>query len=425
MTIRTTAIAMLLPLLAPFAASAQTADKPAEKPEVQAAEAKPEAAPPAAAAAPAKPPAVAFEFGGWLLLNSWWNAGSFNASDFPRTAAGDEEEKAAGFSVRQSRFRFGANVPSGGGLLGNPVLKGFVEVDFGGGYAGGSSPDESMPLLRLRHAYVTATWKDLGNLTVLAGQSNDVFHGLVGAASLSHLATPRFSGAGYLHRRAPQLRLSGEIGKDVAVGWAVAALSPYDKNTLSPNPGYRAVLPHAEARLAFLLRGASPVKVELGVGAKYGQEKWILADDSDETVKTQAAALDVKVDAGPVTLVGGAFVGENLDVESSIAPGVATAGTSPDLTSVKSVPTKGGWGQLQVTPVKGLLLLAGAGVEIVDEDFIGATAVKRNLQLSGGAIVNLTSRWRAGVELTRYVTETNDDETTRASQVEVSTLLAF
>ncbi len=205
----------------------------------------------------------------------------------------------------------------------------------------------------------------------------------------------------------------------------MAALSPYDKNTLSPNPGARAVLPHAEARVAFLLRGASKVKVDLGVGAKYGEEKWILADDSDETVETRAVAVDLKVEVGPVALVGGAFAGENLDVESSIAPGVLTAGTSPDFTSVKSVPTKGGWAQLQVVPVKGLQLLAGAGIEIVDEDLIGAAAVQRNLQLSGGAIVNLTSRWRAGVEYTRYVTETNDGETTRASQVEVSTLLAL
>lgn len=422
MTSRNTLIAMFLSLLAPLAAVAQTTDKPAEKAEAVA---------PAQAAAPAPAkPAVSFDFGGWLLFNTWWNQGSFNAADFPRNAAGDEDEKAAGFSVRQSRLRLGANVPSGGGILGNPALRGFVELDFSGGYAGGSNPDESMPLFRLRHAYVTANWKEHGNLTLLVGQTNDIFHGWVGAASLSHLATPRFSGAGFLHRRAPQIRLSGEVGKDLAVGWTVGAVSPYDKTTIAPNPGYRSVLPHAEARLAFMLRGASKLKVEVGVGAKYGQEKFRMVDGSDETVKSQGAAADLKVEFGRVALVGGAFLGENLDGENSIAPGVVTTSTAAGVTpagllTVKSVPTKGGWGQLQLTPVKGFLLLAGAGMDMPDEDLIGATAIKKNLQISGGAIVNLTSKWRAGLEYTRYQTELKDDTKTEASQVEFSTLLAF
>ncbi len=433
MTSWKTALAMLLALLAPIVVMAQTTDKPAEKPEAAQTEpAKPETTPPAApasppAAAPAKPPAVTFEFGGWLVLNTWWNSGEFNAADFPRNAAGDEDESAAGFSVRQSRLRLGANVPSGGGFLGNPVLKGFVEVDFGGGYAGpATAPDESMPLLRLRHAHVTATWKDLGNLTLLVGQSNDIFHGQVGAASLSHLATPRFSGAGFLHRRAPQIRLSGEIGQDMALGWTVAALTAYDGfRQNGRNVGYRAVTPNVEARLAFLLRGSSKLKLDVGVGARWGQEKYRLLDTSDETVDSRGAAADLKVEYGPVTLVGGAFFGENLDAENSIVTGVLTTGTSPDFTSVKPVPTKGGWGQLQITPVKGLVLLAGAGVELPDEDMIAATAIKKNLQISGGAIVNLTSRWRAGLEYTRYDTELNDDTSTQSSQVELSTLLAF
>lgn len=439
---RNAVIAMLLSLLAPFAAAAQTTDKPAEKPADKAEAAAPApapAAPPAApAAAPpaAKPPAVTFEFGGWLILNTWWNSGSFNAADLPRNAAGDEDEKASGFAVRQSRLRAGVNVPSGGGILGNPALKGFVEVDFGGGYA---ASDEAQPLLRLRHAYATATWKERGNLTLLAGQTNDIFHGQVGAVSLAHLATPRFSGAGYLHRRTPQVRLSGEIGKDVAIGWTVGALSPYDKftpNTSNPMVGYRAVVPNFEARLAFLLRGASRLKVELGVGGRYGQEKYLMADSSDETVKSRGAAADLKVEFEWLTLVGGAYFGENLDSQSSIAPGVQTTSTATGVTpagllTVKSVPTKGGWGQLQLTPVKGLQLLAGAGMEQPDEDFLAASTttspggIKRNLQISGGAIVNLTSKWRAGVEYTRYETKTMDDETTRASQLEVSTLLAF
>lgn len=404
----TTSLLALLTLLAPLGAAAQTPGAP-----------------------------ITHQLSGWLSLTGWSSIGALNASDLPRFSLPDEDERATGFTVRQSRLRVGIDVPSEGGLLGGAALKGFVEADFAGGYVGG---DEAAPLPRLRHAYVSATWKELGNLQVLAGQTTDVFHGSVGAASLGHLATPRFSGAGYLHRRAPQLRVQGELGGDVALGWQLAALSPADRATQtasSTSVGYRSFAPDLEGRLAFLLRGASPVKVELGVGGRWSHEKWRLAgapDAPDAWVKSQAVATDLKVEAGPVVLVGGAYAGENLDVASSLAPGVRTTSAGADLTSVKSVPTRGAWGQLQLTPVKGLQLLAGAGVEKPDADLlpaminVGTTAIpaiERNLQLSAGLVVNITARWRAGLELTRYETRGVDDHTSRSDQVELSSLLAF
>jgi hypothetical protein len=380
---------------------------------------------------------VTFEFGGWLILNNWWDLGAFNAPDLPRYATADDKERATGMSVRQTRLRFGANVPDSGGLFGNATLKAFVEVDFAGGYVSG---DESAPLLRLRHAYVSSTWKEHGNLTLLAGQTTDIFHGSVGAVSLSHLATPRFGGAGYLYRRAPQIRLQGELGKDVAIGWQLGAISSADKTnqTLAgTSVGYRAFMPDLEGRVAFLLRGASKLKVELGVGGRYAYEKYILAGVTgapNERVKSRGVASDVRVELAWFTLVGGAFAGENLDVENSLAPGVLTTATGGNLTSVKPIPTKGAWGQLQLTPVKGLQLLVGAGVETPKKELLPATftlgtgtvpAIDRNLQVSGGVIVNLTSKWRAGVEYTRYETHGVDDHTSTSNQIEISTLLAL
>lgn len=448
---RTYTLATLLALLAPLAAAAQTADKPTATPaptaEARPAEPAPQQAPPAAAtpappppssAAPAKPPPVTYEFGGWLSLATWADLGALNAPDLPRFALPDEDERATGLSVKQSRLRVGISVPSDRGLLGGASLKGFVEADFAGGYANG---DESAPLPRLRHAYVSATWKELGNLQALAGQTTDVFHGSVAPASLGHVATPRFSGAGHLHRRAPQLRVQGELGKDFAFGWQLAALSPADRTTQtvsSTSVGYRSFAPDLEARLALLLRGTSRVKVELGVGGRYAQEKWLLAGAPgapNEWLKSQGVAADLKVEAGWLVLVGGAYAGENLDVVNSLAPGVlTTAAIGSNLTSAKSIPTRGAWGQLQLTAVKGLQLLAGAGVEDPDDDLLPATinvgttavpAIARNRQFSAGAIVNLTAKWRAGLELTRYESLGVDDHTSRADQVELSTLLAF
>ena len=434
-------LALCCALCTPLAARAETASPtpatPAPATDVVTAAPAPAPTPPAAPApekpAPAPAPKVTFDFGAWIILNGWADVGALNAADLPRTALPGRSEQALGGSVRQSRLRATIGVPNDGGLVGGAVLKAFVETDFAGGYA---SADDAAPLLRLRHGYVQATWKDLGNLSVLAGQTADIFHGSVAAASLAHLATPRFAGAGYLYRRAPQLRIQGDLGKDVALAYQVGAISAADKAT-STQPGaaatgvgYRSFAPDAEARVAFLYRAAGPLKAELGVGGRYGEEKWILGTGAtaySHVVKSQGVAADLKVEAGFVTVVGGAFAGENLDVANSLAPGVLTAGTAPAFTSVKSVPTKGAWGQLQVRPLKPLLLLAGAGVETPRKKYLSTavTSVYRNVELSAGVLVDLTSRWRVGLEGTRYVSYTVDGKIARSDQLELSSLLSL
>jgi hypothetical protein len=268
-TTRQTAPALLLSLLLPIAAAAQAADKPAAEP-------APEPAPAAAPAekpAPPPPPAAAlagitFEPGGWLVLNGWADFGALNASDLPRFALRARGEQATGAAVRQSRLRLGIGLPSDAGLLGGATFKAFLEGDFVGGYVSG---DESAPLPRLRHAWVSATWKALGNLSVLAGQTTDVFHGTVAALSISHLATPRFAGAGYVYRRAPQVRVQGEVGKELALAYQLGLLSAADKTTQTASAtgvGYRSFAPDVEGRAAVLYRGALPAKAELGLGAR-------------------------------------------------------------------------------------------------------------------------------------------------------------
>jgi hypothetical protein len=52
-------------------------------------------------------------------------------------------------------------------------------------------------------------------------------------------------------------------------------------------------------------------------------------------------------------------------------------------------------------------------------------AIDENLQVSAGAILSLTSKWRVGLEYTAYQSHGVDDHTSRSDQVEVATLLAF
>ena len=380
---------------------------------------------------------LTFEPSGWLVLNGWADFGALNASDLPRFALRARGEQAAGASVRQSRLRLGIGLPADAGLLGGATFKAFVEVDFVGGYVGG---DESAPILRLRHAFASATWKELGNLTLLVGQTTDIFHGPLAAQSLSHLAMPRFAGAGYLYRRAPQIRVQGELGREVALAYQVGVLSNADKTNQTASAtsvGYRAFAPDLEGRVAAIYRGPLPVKAELGLGGRYGQDKYQLAGvagSPSRVVKGRGVAADLKVDAGKVVVVGGAWAGDNLDVFSTVSPGVLTTASGSNLTSAKAIPVKGAWGQLQVRPVTPLVLLAGAGVELPRRRLLPATvtvgsssfpAIYRNVQLSAGALVNLTPRWRVGLEGTRYVTYAVDRNVSRSDQVELSSMVTF
>jgi hypothetical protein len=369
---------------------------------------------------------VTVDLGGWLVLNGFYGSGGLNAVDQPRYAiAGLVDEHTTGFAVRQSRLRANVGIPADG-LVPGAALRGLVELDFMGGYVAG---DQSLPIVRLRHAWLSAAWKDLGGLTLLLGQSWGVLGGPYFAASLSHLATPRFAGAGFLYRRAPQVRLSGQLGGDLALLWTVAALAPIDRATATAagaSVGERSGVPNLEARVAVAAK--RPVKLELGLSAHLGREKHLLAGPPprDDTVDSRGYAVDARVEVPYVTLVGGGFVGENLDVWYSVAPGVRASATD-----VTNVVTMGFWAQAQVTPVKGLQLLLGGGLERPERDDLpvpapGAAApVQDNKQASAGAILNLTSRWRVSLEGTRYWTKALGGPRVDATQIEASSLLAF
>jgi len=184
--------------------------------------------------------------------------------------------------------------------------------------------------------------------------------------------------------------------------------------------GERSGVPNVEGRLALAVK--APVKLEVGASAHWGQEKYDFAGAS-RTVGSQGYSVDAKVDLPMVTVLGAAFTGENLDVIYAAAPGVVT--TTTDVTTVG---TKGFWAQAQVTPLSGLTLLAGGGMEspkLADLGGAPATTVKRNGQVSGGLQLNLTSKWKTALEVTRHVTSYVSGSRYVANQVELSTLYAF
>jgi hypothetical protein len=200
--------------------------------------------------------------------------------------------------------------------------------------------------------------------------------------------------------------------------------------------GERSGLPDAEGRLSLLLRPAGRTLLEVGLSGHAGRERWLLTGgggDRNADVDAFGAALDARLELPRVTLLAGAFYGTNLDVLNTLSPGVTPsldAGGAP--LAVTGVATLGGFVQLSVAPRPWLHLLAGAGLEQADRLDLPAnpasgTVPLRNLQVCGGARLELTGRWQAGAEytvyLTRYVGAPDRDLT--SAQLELSTRYAF
>jgi hypothetical protein len=405
---------------------------------------------------------VTFDASGWIILNSFANRGDMDARDLPRWALpnGIADQRAFGMNARQSRLRAGVGIPSDG-FLGGATLKGFVEADFAGGNV---TTDTVVP--RLRHYFASATFKNLSNLSVLVGQTWGVAGGAYFPEGLAHAVMPRFGGAGFAFRRAPQVRVSGDLPLPGPLGFnvAVAALQPGDtslggSSANSATQGNDSAFPNLEGRVSANYKMNGKPLAEVGLWTHYGREKYewdvgaVTSVAQDDTVASQAYGVDMRISLPYVTLIGHAFMGENLDVLASIAglkaaaPGASnfTTGTLTDASNPlsvqrKAMKTRGGWAQAVITPVKGFSLLAGMGMENPDDDTLWLASstlasrdniITKNTQYSAGTIVNLTSKWRVSFEATRYLTQIskasgeNGRDVLPATQFEVGSLLAF
>jgi hypothetical protein len=432
-------LALTLALAAPIAA---LADGPSVEP-------APAAVPPGGTSSPTEVPAAAarpgptLEVSGWVAFGAVSGLGGLDAADLPRLATAPSSERAFTMSVRQSRLRLALGLPGDGplgrGLLRGARLQALAEGDLAGGYASG---DQAMPVPRLLQAWVKASWDGPARLSVLAGQATGLMGGPHLPETLGHLAVPRFSGAGLLHRRAPQLRAEAELGGQVALGLQAAALAPLDKNT-APFPtqttptgvGVRSGMPEIEGRAALVWRPGGRRLLEVGLSGHAGRETYWLDGQPGRpngSVDSWGGAADLRLDLPGLVLLGGAYAGQNLDVCGTAGSGAALwYGLDPStnalvLRAVTGVRVRGGWGQVQWTATPGLVLLAGGGVEAPERaDLPAGNAFWRNAQASGGALLDLTSRWRAGLEMTGFWTRTTGGSRDHSTQLELSTLLAF
>lgn len=398
---------------------------------------------------------VTFDASGTLIMNGFANRGDLDARELPRWALdnGAADQRAFGMSARQSRLRAAIGIPTDG-FLGGATLKGLVEADFAGD---AKSSDNVIP--RLRHYYVSSTWKDLSNLSLLVGQTWGVAGGAYFTESLAHWVLPRFAGAGFAFRRSPQVRVSADVPAPGPVAFSVmaAALTPGDSGSaFSGSAGNTSAFPNLEARVSGAYKENGKPLAEVGLWTHYGREKYEIAAVApvtyaqDAVAKSQAFGADVRVTLPYVTLVGHAFTGQNLDVLFSLAgvsaaSGSTTTGVLLDNTTDPAHPkyigmkTKGAFAQAVVTPMKGVQVLAGFGMENPDDSTLKLPAattvadnvITRNTQYSAGTIVSLTSKWRVSFEATRYLTQVSrpgapdNRDVLPATQFEMGSVVSF
>lgn len=300
------------------------------------------------------------ELSGRVLVNAFFNNGKVNNSDVPAFVLPPDPPglpaSAAGATVRQSQVALSTFMPE----LAGGSFAGELDVDFFGGQQP-SAGGRTFPLVRIRRVRAEITWP---NAWVMFGQEAPPIAEL-NPSSLSQIGAPSFANAGNLWLWIPQVRLGAEAGGAVKVGLEASALAPTAAEpqpafTTQPDRAERSRRPAAEGRLR-VRWDAARTTGELSVGGHLG---W-LALSEDTLVTTRAAAasliltatryleLRAEVFTGRVLAgLGGGGIGQNFG-----------AGNVP-------LRSKGGWAQLNITPVPQLELGGGYGLDDPEDAFI-------------------------------------------------------
>jgi hypothetical protein len=303
-------------------------------------------------------------------------------------------------------------------------LSALLEVDFGGGIAGGSTLASAYynPVLRLRKAYMDAAW---GIFSIRAGQDDRIVSPLR-ATSLAWIQQPLFQFAGLLHGRNPQLalRLIAEPKDGVSFSAVAAALNPQDvtltANGVSPGAaadfgaGNRSRMPDLEGRVSAGLRTGGKKLVDLGVWGGVQKNRYIVPSvaggpaNTDTDVTTNIYGADLTLNLWIFSVLGSIYQAHGYDAPGALpAQGVAFALTGAALTvpvDPTAVKATGGWFQLNVRPFDALGLYGGwggtqtPGKELNGTQFQAVDARVQNFTWAVGAIAYAGKNWRFGAE---------------------------
>lgn len=303
-------------------------------------------------AAPTQPPAFRLEVHGFTTGSVYAQDASLNLGggqgalwvnpQSPTAPAPKEDRLVLGGDVRQTRFNFSVVGPQ---VFDGATPKALLEIDFFGNF--GSGPYGNVSLSpRMRLAYAELNW---GATRIQFGQNNDLIIAMI-PVSLAHIAYPVSYGSGSVGWRrvavwgyhtfgdikdkdATKVEFAWEVGRSQwndsgAVGTATcSAAAPCVGNGIGQSSvgasgdvygnslGAASGLPAVEARLSLLggqtysawIAGHYNKVDRSGQGASPTTSATGISSDLDVIVGNVGA----KVVAGPLTVLGSAFVGKN------------------------------------------------------------------------------------------------------------------
>jgi hypothetical protein len=403
-----------------------------------------------------KPSGPTFTPYGFILLNAFANSRAFNSGDGVDFAVANGALNDRQILLSSRYNRIGVKVGNMEAL--GAKLGAVLEADFGEGFfvAGGQAIATSTqatnfdfyrPIPRLRVGYATAIWgDDDAKLTLLVGHDYGLVNPLF-AVTLAYIGNTLFQGSGNLYTRAPQVKLSGDLGKDVGITVQAAVLDPLDQNVQGAaslnqeNPtlssGDRARIPELEARVAGRFKSGD-IGGEVGVSGGYHKERYLLGNSvvtgptatnpsgtPTATFTPNGNFVDLDSGVGGVDAIfkfpfvevrGEGFIAHNGDMyfahlgQGGVLPvnsAVVNAGTigggnatsTTPLVNVLNKRTKGFWAQAIVSPIPMIQLIGGYGVEVpFASDNIAAGQRTRNSVAHAGVIFAASKNLKFGAE---------------------------
>jgi len=315
------------------------------------------------------------ELSGFVLVNGFFTNARMNNSDVPQFAEADTAGVAGtGGSIRQTRLGVFVSEPD---VLGGS-FSGEVDVDFFGGQEP-SSGGRTFPLLRMRRAVGTVQW---AHAQLLFGQESPLVAER-SPRSLASVGFPDFAGAGNLWLWTPQGRVTIETGYTLRLALQAAVLAPTAGSAQTTfatqlDSAERTKRPALEGRLR-LGWGPSDDPSEIAIGGHLGWLKGLDSGNGDTLLVSKAVTLDARIKIGIAELVGEAFTGQAL-------AGLGGGGIGQSV-GAGGVPvrTKGGWGQINLRPVRHFMFGGGCGLDDPNDADVPVTGRLRNFVCEGHA----------------------------------------
>jgi len=372
---------------------------------------------------------VEFRFYGTVQMDAGINNGSFVGNGL-RMWASDESKDHIIYTIKSTKLGTKILFPK----IEKVKLLGVIDFDFWGNtYNSGFA--ESGPMPRLRNAYIDIS-KTYNNSTVgfLVGNAFDVgtiinFPTVIG--------TVGGWGIGNVWQILPQAQIyfNQKLG-DLNTGIKVAATRPVSGNSLNRSVSIETKVDAGDASKSPLIQGSiylkgktGPISINLGVGGTYGKENYEFgASDVKDTndMPVDGSVIDVrlinaatKISHRYANISGKYYQGKNIDIFGSFSSG-------PTSDYNESQKAKGYFVQIGITPISGVAINGGYGVDDPDEDQINANVKYiKNTAIWGNIYYTIFKRYTIGVQYFEIKTEKNNSEEIKASSILGTFKLAF